>query len=229
MVFASNQDGYRICDFSGPVLAIQDEILNHIFERLGPKYIGNSKSFQQLAVENHECFKNKIDRTLDKKAVERLAPTLQAWFGINGIGTEFITDEESLGYANIYFRVVRPFKEDDVGGVHADRWFWETGASIFPTGFQRIKLWAPLLQNDSEPSLTLLPGSHLKQFIYQTKRGADGKLRPFLDPSDASAKLIPAPVKVGQCVIFHDSLLHQGRATNSPRISVEFTMALRES
>ena len=54
-----------------------------------------------------------------------------------------ISDEENLGYGNIYWRLVRPNEFSDIGPIHRDSWFWELNKNFprpnFP--FQRIKVW----------------------------------------------------------------------------------------
>ena len=60
-----------------------------------------------------------------------------------------ITDEENIGFSEIYFRLCRPKPFKDVGPLHADAWFWELGHGEMPkVSFetQRVKFWFNVLK-----------------------------------------------------------------------------------
>ena len=54
-----------------------------------------------------------------------------------------ITDEEKLGFGNIYWRIVRPNHQRDVGAFHRDSWFWEIDKKQYLPNynFKRLKVW----------------------------------------------------------------------------------------
>jgi hypothetical protein len=219
--------GYSVHDISRILPSFEDAIRGHASEIINETLPDGKVGLYQFLVENHASFKSKYSRILNRDVAVELIKNLNRWWAEFDLPPEFITDEELLGYPNIYFRVVRPFGNTDVGGIHADKWFWELGKLQFPVGYKRIKFWAPLLQNDEEPSLAIFPGSHLQTQGYSVRLGDDGRSRPFLPTSDFEKNMLPAPVRVGQCIIFEDQLLHCGRATDSPRVSIEFTMGFR--
>ena len=151
---------------------------------------------------------------------------MKSFFNIPDESRFFITDEDGLGYPNFYWRFVRSGRSSDVGSVHADRWFWDIRNQQVPEGFERVKLWMPLKQNDDMPSLMIYPGSHLKNFDYEISRSTDGRHRPVFSDRRIIESMVPAPVASGQAIVFNDRLLHGGRATDLCRVSVELTMAV---
>jgi len=139
---------------------------------------------------------------------------------------DFITDEEGLGYQNIYWRLVRPNCFEDVGAAHADKWFWDLGHGVIPAGFKRVKVWMPLIQDDENPSILVLPGSHLVDFNYRSISGTDGKKRPIFDDQQVLTRLVAPSVRCGQALVFNDKLIHKGQSTSSMRVSIEWTAAI---
>jgi len=137
---------------------------------------------------------------------------------------DFITDEECLGYPNIYWRLVRKNSQTDVGPVHADKWFWDLNEWRIPDGYQRMKVWIPLIQSSNTSSFLGLCESHLENYSYSHLEDDGGKRRPSFTQAEIIAKLEPLPVYSGSVIIFHDEFLHGGRSTNTTRISIEFTV-----
>jgi hypothetical protein len=180
-----------------------------------------------LLLTNHEIFKEKKARIFPHSEARSIVPHILDWARNYSENCDFITDEENLGYPNVYIRVVRALHNEDVGPMHADKWFWDLGSLPFPKTHRRLKVWAPLLQNDAKPALKIYPASHTMTFDYEGQRGSDGKMRPILNCPSISNCVVRAPVKVGECIVFHDSLLHGGAVDNSNRISVEFTLAIK--
>lgn len=178
---------------------------------------------------NHSLLKHKSSRLFPEICARSSNDTVIDWFKKQGLPVEFVTDEENLGYPNFYIRVVRANHCDDVGPPHADRWFWELGRLSFPKGHRRLKIWIPLRQLDDDPGLLIYPGSHLINFSYSGVLGSDGKVRPMFDKSLVKSSLVSAPVKLGEGIIFHDELIHQGSVGPITRVSVEFTLGVRDN
>lgn len=225
-----NEIGYTVMDIPNAVGPAREVLRHHLRDRM-PEFLGvDQRSFELLAGDPiiFERFRNKEsrifspERSLELKSIfVRDLPYLAA----PGV---YISDEESLGYENIYFRCVRPNHESDVGEPHADKWFWDLGLGRMPAKHRRVKVWLPLQLDDTASSFLAIPGSHRKRYRYGSKLGSDGKRRPiFLD--DAARQLLTAiSVRVGQAIVFHDELIHAGRATNRLRLSMEFTMIVPE-
>lgn len=223
--------GYSIKEFKTLRGLIIEGILgllesNKIHYSDGKAALTESQIFN-LLLTNHEIFMKKSARIFSIKEVRKIAPHILNWARSYSEQCDFITDEENLGYPNIYIRVVRALHNEDVGPMHADKWFWDLGKIPFPESHRRLKVWAPLLQDDKKPALKIYPGSHTMVFDYQGRKCSDGKTRPVFDCMSISDQVVRAPVKMGECIIFHDSLLHGGAVDNSSRISVEFTIATK--
>ena len=142
-----------------------------------------------------------------------------------------ISDEDSYGWESIYWRLVRPNMESDVGPLHRDSWFWELNPSFkkpeYP--FKRVKVWIAIITEPGLNGLIVVPGSHDNSNIQWHGEYRDGKQKPVLDtdPDQLNQTLIHATP--GQCIIFDDNLLHGGainRATTT-RISLELTLLKR--
>ena len=139
-----------------------------------------------------------------------------------------ITDEERLGHGNIYWRLVRPNQDRDVGPLHRDKWFWDIDRSqTLPSQpFRRIKCWLPLASDYNLNGLLLLKNSHQNKSISWSIFKKDGRLKPMIDISSLSGNPSPAPVDLGDVLLFHDELVHGGSINRADytRISLEFTM-----
>ena len=149
----------------------------------------------------------------------------------NVFGDYCISDEDNLGYPNIYWRLVRPNEPSDVGPLHRDSWFWKLNTS-FPTPsypFKRIKVWIALHVESGLNGLLVSPLSHLRDDIRWSSEHRHGIHKPVLetDLSDISTHLIPC--EPGQVIIFHDDLIHGGsiNSATTTRVSMEFTLIIR--
>ena len=221
IALSSNSAGFSVIDAASLFASTTKAVLSHINNRLNKNFQVLDKAAAIVSACFFDQFKDKDNRILPKS----LALTLEKFLRDTSFLDygDFMTDEEGLGYPNIYWRIVRPNSTSDVGPVHADRWFWDLRGDQFPKTHQRVKTWMPLLQDDSEPSLRLLPGSHSRDFVYGSRVDASGKTRPYLLDHGVESFLIRAPVRVGQAVIFNDKLLHCGTSTAQLRVSIEWT------
>ncbi len=137
-----------------------------------------------------------------------------------------------LPSANIYpddlmWRIVRPGAPDDVGPVHADKWFWDVGNGSLPDGTSRFKIWIAVF---TEPGLNGLSVKSHSQMSDRWKHHFEfkhGTMKPVLDETPEELEMEILPLKPGEMVFFHDALLHGGvlnRGTGC-RVSVELTVS----
>ena len=78
-----------------------------------------------------------------------------------------ISDEDNLGWPNIYWRLVRPSKKSDIGPLHRDSWFWKLNEN-FPKpkySFFRLKVWIPIYIELGLNGLLVEPFSQLREDI----------------------------------------------------------------
>lgn len=186
---------------------------------------------------NHQKLWPKSNRVLPKELVFQLKNlpfmvSLKQEFGEFVISDIYDT-EQHHGHEEIYWRLVRPNIESDVGPLHKDTWFHvalNSGYGMFPDNVVTVKIWIPLYCESGKNGLALSPGSHLKNFKYSVDI-INGLPRPRLDEDEkkVGAKLIPtAP---GDLLIFNENILHGGVVNrgDKTRVSAELTMVINKS
>jgi hypothetical protein len=144
------------------------------------------------------------------------------------LGAVRISDEECIGRSNYYWRLTRPWAEEDVGPIHRDEWFWLLNNNFNEdlTGLKRVKVWIAIQTVPNKNGLLIQPYSHQREDVEWEGRNTESIKKPVLltniDP--ASMKLLNTPPGFG--VIFHDRLLHGGalNQANECRCSIEFTL-----
>ena len=184
-----------------------------------------------LPLIDHSLLWSKSNRVLSLSFVEWF---LQTNF-MNSIRTVFpdfiISDEENLGYANFYWRLVRPHATTDVGPIHRDSWFWNLNSDTFPSydSYSRIKCWIDMLTAEGLNGLLVEPNSHKRTDILWHGEYRHGIKKPTLDMKPDQVNTVMIPTKKGQCVLFNDDLLHGGSLNldKRPRISFEFTLLFK--
>lgn len=227
ITLSSNAAGFSIIDTKELTEIASKLVLLHICENTGKK-IQSLEAAATLITQNYfDKYKDKPARIFSKSLASRFLSHLKHYGFLDTEAGDFITDEENLGYENIYWRIVRKSSASDVGPIHADRWFWDLGDAQFPASHVRVKVWMPLMQDDLYPSLMVLPGSQSKKYSYSFKSDSFGKKKPIFMNNGVSTSMVTAPVRVGQAILFHDSLLHGGKTTGSDRLSLEFTLGIR--
>ena len=142
-----------------------------------------------------------------------------------------ISDEENFGFGNIYWRLVRPNENSDIGPLHRDSWFWELNKS-FPRpeySFERIKVWIAIETEPNKSGLLVEENSHKRKDILWKGEFRDGIKKPILLEENKKFNMKLVPTKPGDLIIFNDDLLHGGALNKSKntRVSVEFTLITR--
>ena len=77
----------------------------------------------------HKNISCKRKRTLDAEEVKIFNSFAIMKKIQNMIGEFEITDEEGYGHPALYWRIVRPNSHNDIGPLHADKWFWDLNPS----------------------------------------------------------------------------------------------------
>ena len=147
-------------------------------------------------------------------------------------GEFYISDEDNLGWPNIYWRLVRPHEKGDIGPLHRDSWFWELN-NDFPVpkyDFYRLKVWLPIFTEIGLNGLLLEPFSQKRDDIEWSGEKRHGINKPkLISPlSKFNPKLIDAIP--GNSIVFNDKLIHGGALNKGSkcRVSVEFTMIIKD-
>lgn len=169
--------------------------------------------------------KNRILSNGDVYAIRQMAfmKTLAEEFG------EFqISNEEGLEKEEIYWRLVRPQNQADVGPLHADSMFWDLGHGCYSDGFKRIKVWIALYCESGKSGFRYAPGSHKHKIEYiEERRG--GVLKPKInDLMLKTLQINTFETEPGGIIIFNDDLIHGGLlGGKKTRLSMEFTMFVK--
>jgi hypothetical protein len=145
----------------------------------------------------------------------------------NILGDFKISNEEGIQNEEIYWRIVRPNNREDIGPIHADKWFWDAmdNSSISNENirYERLKLWMPLYSEVGVSGLKVVKKSHLNEYDHSVKK-VNGRVK-FEAKSEDNYDLEVLEIDPGQAVIFHDNLLHGGSVgIRETRVSLEFTI-----
>jgi len=139
-------------------------------------------------------------------------------------GPALVSDEE------LNWRLVRPGHPEDIGPVHADKWFWDIGYGTLPEGYDRYKIWIPIFSEANRNGLSVKPYSHLTDKWKHHNDVKGGMVKPVLDENVDELNMQLLPLHAGEMVMFHDWLLHGGVVNQGEkcRVSVELTIFYRE-
>ena len=133
--------------------------------------------------------------------------------------------DAAISHDELNWRLVRPNAPSDVGPIHADKWFWDAGHGTMPKGFGRFKIWIAIHTDPGLNGLTVKPGSHRRDWRHHFER-RDGTCKPVFDEDPDTMAMELLPLRDGQMVMFHDSLLHGGVVNRAERcrVSLELTV-----
>ena len=215
--------------------AITKQWEERIFE--SSKNIGKTIIEKKIKLHDYHKISNKLDhsnlwtkksRILSKQFHEKFENTSFFYKLRSLFGDISISDEENLGYGNIYWRLVRPNQSEDIGPIHRDSWFWELNKNFpkpnFP--FQRIKVWIAIETEIGKSGLLVEKNSHKRSDINWRGQLKHGIMKPVLLDKEDSFEMTLVNTLPGESIIFNDNLLHGG-ALNlglKTRISTEFTI-----
>ena len=202
-----------------------------IAEEIYSKQIGMDKYHLISKSLDHSRMWGKISRILPSTFFEWIIKT-NFYKKLKEVFGEFIiSDEENLGWPNLYWRIVRPGCSDDIGPLHRDSWFWELNSSYIKPNFEfkRIKMWIPIFTVKGENGLLVEPFSQKRDDILWTGEDRHGSKKPklLMDNDSFSTKLLE--LEPGNSVLFSDNLIHGGSLNHSQftRVSIEFTILVK--
>ena len=180
---------------------------------------------------NHSQIFTKRNRLLGKTDCRKIMNKTKLFQDLNNIfGNIFITDEESIGYSNIYWRCVRPKPFIDVGPFHKDKWFWDLGCGKIDNKYKRVKVWISILSNNNKLGFRFVKGSVARNYKY-TSEFRHNLVKPvFNDKQIKKSDIKSFYGKKGSLIVFNDELLHGGEVikSNKCRVSLEFTFCFNK-
>jgi len=214
------------------------ELIDKHFKKLIKK--SNSKHENKINLKNyHTAFKKvnhsaiftKRNRLLGKKDCEKIINNTKLFQNLRSIfGKIFLTDEEEIGYSNIYWRCVRPKPYNDVGPFHKDKWFWDLGCGKISKKYQRVKIWISILSDHKKLGFRFVRNSVAKNYKF-TSEFRHHIVKPIFDDKNLKKKDIQSfSGKKGSFIVFNDELLHAGEVVDSKkcRFSLEFTFCFKK-
>ncbi len=179
----------------------------------------------------HDSIWPKINRILSHDFVDYFRKTDFIKEIEKKLGSFDVTDEESIGREEFYFRLVRPESPTDVGPLHADEWFWSLGHGHIPEDKMRIKVWIPIHIEQGKSGFQFIPSSQRSdeyRYIGVEKHG-------FIKPQITTPQeILDSRVQIhsgdaGNAIIFHDKLIHGGKIGGRlTRVSLEFTTLVKK-
>jgi len=231
-----SMDGYIVVDNLSSVVIemLRDSIIERCNENLGKgRFLGWSDFVMRYETVPfvHEQIASKNDRLINGHYLDYLSRYLEIFFFSKFFGETLISDEEGYGQSEIYWRIVRPGRDCDIGPLHCDSWFWEANKWVIPSEYRRrFKMWLPLETAIGRNGLLVMPKSHRqKSYKYMISTDGKGKARPKIVDGPGRDKLFLLDVPVGSAVVFDDNLLHGGAPNDSDkiRVSVELTVFVK--
>jgi ectoine hydroxylase-related dioxygenase (phytanoyl-CoA dioxygenase family) len=208
-------------------------IAAHYLDRLEALDPALADEAAALGIENYHRIQDRLDHSSvwPKKArilPDHCVPALKQMGFYQAIEEEFrdvlLSDEDRN------WRLVRPHAADDVGSVHADCWFWDLGYGSNPEGYDRFKVWIPIVTEPGANGLSILPGSHRRDWKHhaEVRHGAP---KPVIDENVEELGMQLLLLEPGEMVLFHDRLLHGGVVNRGRhcRVSMELTVFFRKA
>jgi len=193
-------------------------------------YLKGMKNYHQLShLLDHSVTWPKTVRILSKEAVDEIRemPFCRKLEDI--FGPFLISDEENIGWEEIYWRLVRPNQLGDVGPLHADAWFWALGHGVTPKNMRRVKVWIAVYCEPGLNGLRVVPNSHKKEWRYHGET-RNGFVKPQIDEKEEELAIQLVHTNPGDVIVFNDRLLHGGALNQGhfTRVSAEFTMFVKK-
>ena len=144
-----------------------------------------------------------------------------------------ISDEENLGFGNIYWRLVRPNESADIGPWHRDSWFWELNNN-FPKPnypFSRVKVWIAVETEIGKNGLLVENNSHKRNNIKWEGIYKHGIIKPKIVDNIEKFDMKLVSTNPKETILFNDKLLHGGALNKGKhtRVSTEFTILVNEN
>ena len=175
---------------------------------------------------DHEKAWPKPERVLNEDFLRLFKETKYFKSLVSRYGRIEVTDEEYLGHGNIYWRIVRPEKERDIGKLHRDSWFWDIDKEqpLPNYKYKRIKVWIAINCEEGLNGFKLIEKSHLDEQVKWRVIEKDGRKKPVLDDIRYErADLINT--RNNTAILFDDKLIHGGALNRGKmtRVSIEFT------
>lgn len=182
------------------------------------------ENFHKVEGYDHRRMLSKQGRILSRKAIDEIRSMSFFDYAREAFGPFELADEEGVGYQQITYRLVRPGREEDVGSLHRDAWFWDHYGTTIKPGAQRTKMWTGICTAPGLNGLRLAPGSHRLDAPYQVDQsGLKVAFAPLFDWREIG--LAEYQSEAGRPILFNYRTLHVGSLNRADtcRVSIETT------
>lgn len=237
----NNGPGY-VCDVnlsSKELNRIREMIHEHAVSLIKKYYPEHAAIFQKTSMEKFHTLSDLIDHKKVWTKINRIFPPhvteeikKMPFYSLlkESFGEIKPANEEALYEEEIYWRFVRPHQKNDVGPLHADKWFWDLGHGKMPPGYFRLKMWVPVWCDRAGNGLRIVPHSQKEKYQCD-KEERDGFLKPVFNEAQYNLNVVALDNQPGESIIFHDELLHGGcvNLMNTSRVSFEFTILVKKT
>ena len=220
----------NILDFiSNSIEETLEELLKVNKNKIKKNYFNKSMdSHKYLSNREWESMFNKRSRSFKKEYAIPISIFFKNYLeDILNSKIEF-SDELSLGFPCLSFRIIRPFNKNDIGSLHADQWFIDIGVTPIrkpKLKSQLVKFWMPIEVEAETSNLLIIPNSHREKNKYEyeiikTTNGAKPLIKENFDKND----IFMIKNKNGYPLIFNMDIIHGGAVNKSKtcRVSIEF-------
>ena len=221
-----NKHGYKVIDLN---LNLIELVKNFICDSIKKNieydsdFINEIKGFDDCVefLESGKLTLSRDNRTIEKKLVRESSSIILDFLA------ESIQRPTHLVNDDLYYRVVRKSKKDEISLVHRDIYFhkilddWTPSSKVFNS-----KLWIPLFQK-KEQCLGVIPRSHEDNDFNDVNYIFENKKKIGFNCNFTRNDLTPVTVKYGQGLLFPSTLVHGSLPFDklkSLRISAEFTL-----
>jgi hypothetical protein len=172
----------------------------------------------------HKQIWDRESRRVSKETINYIKKTKLFYELKKEFGKLEFSKKVSYNKPDIFWRLVRP-KKNDIGGIHADKWFWQANKWLIPKNKRCLKVWM-LLSKSVNKGLGIVPYSHTHNNWIYKKIFKDGIFKPRFDLNKNKFNLKEIFSPFGTCIIFNYNLLHTGLINKfkNCRVSLEFTL-----
>ncbi len=219
---------------------LEDIVDTHYYQRIKEISPEHANEFAAIPMERYHELSHLIDhgnswvvgtRRLPKKETEKVKG-MRFFNQLRDIVGPFdLTDQRGLGWGEMNWRIVRPERREDFGGLHSDKWFWTLTEGKIPPGKERMNIWISVHTEPGKCGLRVVPGAYGDDESIRFKPIIDqcGNTRPQWENEEEYLENFDINVlecKPGNVLIFNEDIIHGGSYNygTTCRVSLEFTM-----
>jgi hypothetical protein len=191
-------------------------------ERNFEEFLSNysNEAHQKLLIKTNRILSQ--DESLQFIKLESIQKLISSFPGYK-VGSVMHGNKTEEDRPEIYFRIVRPKMENDIGPLHCDSWFNQLYNVPTPNG-NSFKTWISIYSEPGKNGLMVVPKSHNSLWNFRKNETNDGP-RPFPAFEESNLNKVLVETNPGDAIIFPCTLLHGGAVNQGrlPRVSMEIT------